>query len=71
MDVEDHNACVVSCDGFRVRYKNLEIYGACQHKTTFRRFFLSTDDRNDASLWMWRIIKLVWYLVMASECVYA
>ena len=24
--------------------KNLEIYGACRHKTTFRRFFLSTDD---------------------------
>ena len=24
--------------------KNLEIYGACRHKTTFHRFFLSTDD---------------------------
>ena len=24
--------------------KNLNIYGACQHKTTFRRFCLSTDD---------------------------
>ena len=24
--------------------KNLEIYGACQHKTDFRIFFLSTDD---------------------------
>ena len=24
--------------------KNLEIYGACRHKTTFRRFCLSTDD---------------------------
>ena len=23
---------------------NSEIYGACQHKTTFRKFFLSTDD---------------------------
>ena len=23
---------------------NLEIYGACRHKTTFRQFFLSTDD---------------------------
>ena len=24
--------------------KNLEIYGACRHKTTFYYFFLSTDD---------------------------
>ena len=24
--------------------KNSEIYGACQHKTCFHRFFLSTDD---------------------------
>ena len=24
--------------------KNLKIYGAGQHKTTFHRFFLSTDD---------------------------
>ena len=24
--------------------KNLEIYGACQHKTTFYQFFISTDD---------------------------
>ena len=24
--------------------KNLEIYGVCRHKTTFHRFFLSTDD---------------------------
>ena len=24
--------------------KNSEIYGACRHKTTFHRFFLSTDD---------------------------
>ena len=24
--------------------KNLDIYGACQHKTTFHRFRLSTDD---------------------------
>ena len=24
--------------------KNSDIYGACRHKTTFRRFFLSTDD---------------------------
>ena len=23
---------------------NLDIYGACHHKTTFHRFFLSTDD---------------------------
>ena len=28
----------------KVMIKNLEIYGACRHKTTFRRFFLSTDD---------------------------
>ena len=27
-----------------VMNKNLEIYGACRHKTTFRRFCLSTDD---------------------------
>ena len=24
--------------------KNLEIYGACRHKTCFQRFCLSTDD---------------------------
>ena len=24
--------------------KNLEIYGACSQKTTFHRFFISTDD---------------------------
>ena len=24
--------------------KNSDIYGACQHKTTFHRLFLSTDD---------------------------
>ena len=24
--------------------ENLEIYGACRHKTTFRRFCLSTED---------------------------
>ena len=24
--------------------KNLEIYGACRHKTTIHQFFLSTDD---------------------------
>ena len=23
---------------------NSDIYGACQHKITFRQFFLSTDD---------------------------
>ena len=28
----------------KVMNKNLEIYGAFRHKTTFRRFFLSTDD---------------------------
>ena len=27
---------------------NLEIYGACRHKSTFRQFFLSTDD---TALW--------------------
>ena len=27
-----------------VMNKNSEIYGACRHKMTFRRFFLSTDD---------------------------
>ena len=27
-----------------VMNKNPEIYGACRHKTTFYRFFLSTDD---------------------------
>ena len=27
-----------------VMNKNSEIYGACRHKTTFRRFCLSTDD---------------------------
>ena len=27
-----------------VMKKNLEIYRACRHKTTFRRFFLSNDD---------------------------
>ena len=27
-----------------VMNKNLEIYGACRHKTTFHNFFLSTDD---------------------------
>ena len=27
-----------------VMNKNSEIYGACRHKTTFHRFFLSTDD---------------------------
>ena len=27
-----------------VMNKNLDIYGACRHKTTFRRFFLITDD---------------------------
>ena len=27
-----------------VMNKNLEIYGACRHKTTFRQFFLRTDD---------------------------
>ena len=27
-----------------VMNKNLEIYGACRHKTTFHRFCLSTDD---------------------------
>ena len=27
-----------------VMNKNSEIYGACQHKTTFRKFFLSTGD---------------------------
>ena len=27
-----------------VMKKNSDIYGACQHKTTFHRFFLSTDD---------------------------
>ena len=27
-----------------VMNKNLDIYGACRHKTTFRQFFLSTDD---------------------------
>ena len=28
----------------KVMDKNPEIHGACQHKTTFRRFCLSTDD---------------------------
>ena len=33
------------CDKrFTVMNKKLEIYGACRHKTTFRRFCLSTDD---------------------------
>ena len=32
------NKCVT------VMNKNLEIYGAFRHKTTFRRFFLSSDD---------------------------
>ena len=27
-----------------VMNKNLEIYGACRHKTCFHKFFLSTDD---------------------------
>ena len=27
-----------------VMNKNLDIYGACRHKTTFQSFFLSTDD---------------------------
>ena len=27
-----------------VMNKNSEIYGACRHKTTFHKFFLSTDD---------------------------
>ena len=27
-----------------VMNKNLEIYGACRHKTTFNQFYLSTDD---------------------------
>ena len=27
-----------------VMNKNLEIYGACRHKTNFHRFFLNTDD---------------------------
>ena len=27
-----------------VMNKNLGIYGACRHKTTFHQFFLSTDD---------------------------
>ena len=27
-----------------VMNKNLDIYGACRHKTTFHRFCLSTDD---------------------------
>ena len=27
-----------------VNNKNSEIYGACRHKTTFHKFFLSTDD---------------------------
>ena len=27
-----------------VMNKNLNIYGACRHKTTFHQFFLSTDD---------------------------
>ena len=27
-----------------VMKKNLEIYGACRHKTCFRRFFLINDD---------------------------
>ena len=27
-----------------VMNKNLEIYGACRHKKTFRQFYLSTDD---------------------------
>ena len=27
-----------------VMNKSWEIYGACRHKTTFRRFFISTDD---------------------------
>ena len=29
---------------FTVMNKNLDIYGDCWHKTTFRLFFLSTDD---------------------------
>ena len=33
-----HEKCVT------VMNKNSEIYGACRHKTTFRRFFLSTDN---------------------------
>ena len=33
------------CDkGVIVMNKNSEIYGVCWHKTTFRQFFLSTDD---------------------------
>ena len=27
-----------------VMNKNLEIYGACRHKASFHRFFISTDD---------------------------
>ena len=29
---------------FKVMNKNSDIYAACRHKTTFHRFFLSTDD---------------------------
>ena len=33
------------CDKcINIMNKNSEIYGACRHKTTFHRFFLSTDD---------------------------
>ena len=33
--------------GVMVMNKNLQIYGACQHKTTFRQFFIITNNTVD------------------------